>query len=98
MNLNIQVVEVNSMGKVRCELCTKMIDDDSLFCKYCGTKIINEQALSVNGVKLASIFQRVQETLYTNSGQDIDSGTGTLEFTCLSSLPLSSKCCFKSTL
>ena len=55
------------MGKVRCELCTKMIDDDSLFCKYCGTKIINEQALSVNGVKLASIFQRVQETLYTNS-------------------------------
>ncbi|MHC1731949.1 MAG: DNA-3-methyladenine glycosylase I [Bacteroidales bacterium] len=44
-----------------------MIDEDSIFCKYCGVKVVEEQTCSLDGEKLRSIFRRVQETLYINS-------------------------------
>lgn len=44
-----------------------MIDDDSIFCKYCGVKVIEERTYSLDGEKLSSIFQRVYDTLYSNS-------------------------------
>lgn len=53
--------------KMECVLCNKMIDDDSLFCKYCGAKVVEERIRSFYTEKLCRIFQRTKETLVKNS-------------------------------
>lgn len=60
-------MEENRVRKIECGSCTKSIDEDSVFCKYCGSKTSAIQTNSLDDKKLASIFQRVHETLYTNS-------------------------------
>lgn len=55
------------MNKIECKACGKSIDEDSVFCKYCGATIGNANANADNEEKMASIFQRVYRTLYTHS-------------------------------
>lgn len=53
------------MNTVECKSCNKSIDEDSSFCKYCGTSIRkNNQNSEIN---LASIFHKVYKTLQENS-------------------------------
>jgi len=44
-----------------------MIDNDSIYCKQCGVKVVEKQTITWNKEKLSSIFQGVQETQYSNS-------------------------------
>ena len=57
---------------MQCRSCKKMIDDDSLFCKYCGVEIIKEHHTgSLDEEKMSNIFLNVKETLYNNSSYTI---------------------------
>lgn len=57
----------NLEKKMQCILCKKMIDYNSIFCKYCGAKVCEERICSLDTEKLGSIFQSVHETLIRNS-------------------------------
>lgn len=60
-------MEENLEKKMQCRSCEMMIDDDSIFCKYCGVKAVEKRICSLDGEKLSSIFQRLQETMLSNS-------------------------------
>lgn len=55
------------MNKKVCASCNKNIDEDSLFCKYCGVNVTNKNVSIYNDEKLSDIFQRVYDTLCTHS-------------------------------
>jgi DNA-3-methyladenine glycosylase I len=57
----------NSLREIECRSCTKSINEDSVFCKYCGAKNTTIKASLLDDKKLASIFQRISKTLISNS-------------------------------
>lgn len=52
---------------MHCKSCSKIIDDDSIFCKYCGIHVTTGKKAAVDNVKLKDIFHRVYSTLHSNS-------------------------------
>lgn len=55
------------MEKIKCGLCERRIDEDSHFCKYCGTAIVFRNEDTYNEERLTYIFQNVYKTLQTYS-------------------------------
>lgn len=52
---------------IKCSLCSKNIDDDSVYCKYCGKKVIESITYEFSKEKLRDIFFKVEDTLFRNS-------------------------------
>lgn len=48
---------------IECKSCKKNIDEDSVFCKYCGVSVRSLNAYAYHEEKLARIFQNVYTTL-----------------------------------
>lgn len=55
------------MKKIECGVCRKKIDDDSSYCKNCGTAIYNRTIKTFDDDKFVYIFQNIYKTLQKHS-------------------------------
>ena len=44
-----------------CKYCKKEIEDDSVFCGYCGTQLINDDIIEETDNKIESKAQNIQQ-------------------------------------
>ncbi len=52
---------------MKCLKCLKNIDNDSLYCKYCGLKIDDVEKIKQENDHLINIFNGINHSLYKNS-------------------------------
>jgi len=60
-------MEVILVSMSVCSSCNKNIDDDSVYCKYCGKKVLESITFEFSKEKLRDIFFKVEDTLFRNS-------------------------------
>lgn len=60
-------MEVILVSMTVCSSCNKNIDDDSIYCKYCGKKVLESITFEFSKEKLRDIFFKVEDTLFRNS-------------------------------